>query len=112
MRRTGPKASCPRTFLRARPGSRRNSIASAIPMSDMAGAYDRAAALAARIGFCEAPGESLPVDIAAAAERPDGPLSGWLVGLKSNFRVSGQAWTAGIGARRDRIADRDAEITA
>ncbi|MEQ7156277.1 amidase [Brevundimonas aurifodinae] len=36
------------------------------------------------------------------------PLDGCVVGVKSNIAVAGLPWTAGIGAYRDRIADRDA----
>lgn len=76
----------------------------------MSDPFARAEARDAGIGFLEAPGESLPVDRAAA--RGDGPLAGLTVGVKSNIRVAGQAWTAGIGARRGALAEADAPIVA
>jgi len=40
------------------------------------------------------------------------PLDGCVIGVKSNIAVAGLPWTAGIGAYRDRIADRDAACVA
>jgi len=39
---------------------------------------------------------------------PLSPLDGCVIGVKANIAVKGLPWTAGIGAFRDRIADRDA----
>ena len=58
---------------------------------------DRAVALDAALHFCEDAAASAPPD--RAAPGGTGPLSGKLIGLKSNIRVAGQAWAAGIGPR-------------
>ncbi|TFL16516.1 amidase family protein [Jannaschia formosa] len=76
----------------------------------MSDPFDRAEARDAGVGFLEEGAVSLPVD--REAPRIEGPLSGLTVGLKSNIRVAGQAWTAGIGARREAVAETDAEIVA
>jgi aspartyl-tRNA(Asn)/glutamyl-tRNA(Gln) amidotransferase subunit A len=52
---------------------------------------------------------SLPVDLVAQAPA-DGPLAGLVVGVKSNFAVAGQAWTAGLAGRVSQIATVDAAI--
>ena len=39
-------------------------------------------------------------------------LDGCVIGVKANIAVAGLPWTAGIGAYRDRIADRDATCVA
>lgn len=44
-----------------------------------------------------------------------GGLGSWAdisVGVKANIAVKGLPWTAGIGAYRDRVADRDAPVVA
>jgi len=43
-----------------------------------------------------------------ASGMPLSPLDGCVLGVKANIAVEGLPWTAGIGAYRDRIADRDA----
>jgi aspartyl-tRNA(Asn)/glutamyl-tRNA(Gln) amidotransferase subunit A len=43
-----------------------------------------------------------------ASGMPLSPLDGCVIGVKANIAVKGLPWTAGIGAYRDRIADRDA----
>jgi aspartyl-tRNA(Asn)/glutamyl-tRNA(Gln) amidotransferase subunit A len=43
---------------------------------------------------------------------PLSPLDGCVIGVKANIAVAGLPWTAGIGAWRDRIADRDAACVA
>ncbi|TWA82858.1 aspartyl-tRNA(Asn)/glutamyl-tRNA(Gln) amidotransferase subunit A [Azospirillum brasilense] len=48
----------------------------------------------------------------AARGTPLGPLDGRLVAVKDNLAVRGLPWTAGVGAYRDRIADRDAAVVA
>lgn len=40
------------------------------------------------------------------------PLDGGVIGVKANIAVAGLPWTAGIGAYRDRIAERDAACVA
>jgi aspartyl-tRNA(Asn)/glutamyl-tRNA(Gln) amidotransferase subunit A len=60
--------------------------------------------------FCEDLVASGPVDRATVPT--GGALSGWTVGLKSNLAVAGQAWTAGIGARAERLAEVDAPVVA
>ena len=77
----------------------------------MTDVYTQARTRDADIGFLEDADASLPVD--RAAPRAQGPLTGMTVGIKSNIAVAGQAWTAGIGARRGMItADDAAVITA
>lgn len=76
----------------------------------MSDRFDRISRLDAAFHFCE--------DFAASAaqdrDRPPltGPLSDTVIGIKSNIRVRGQAWTAGIGARAERIARTDAPVVA
>jgi aspartyl-tRNA(Asn)/glutamyl-tRNA(Gln) amidotransferase subunit A len=41
-----------------------------------------------------------------------GPLDGLLLGIKDNIAVAGLPWTAGLGARRQIIADKDASCVA
>lgn len=41
-----------------------------------------------------------------------GPLAGVAMGIKANIAVAGLPWTAGIGARRDVVATRDASVVA
>lgn len=72
--------------------------------------FEEIAARATRWGFCEAPEVSLPLDAAKAPGA--GPLAGLTLGVKSNFRVAGQAWTAGIGAREGQLAEADAPLVA
>jgi len=43
-----------------------------------------------------------------ASGMPLSPLDGCVLGVKANIAAEGLPWTAGIGAYRDRIADRDA----
>lgn len=76
----------------------------------MSSAFDRIAALNEQLHFCEDFHASGPVD--RAQRIAAGPLFGRVVGVKSNIRVAGQAWTAGIGARATEIAAQDAPITA
>lgn len=73
-------------------------------------AFDRIAALDDRFHFCEDFGTSGPVDRAQVPA--DGPLQGRIVGVKSNMRVAGQAWTAGIAARAGLTASGDAAMVA
>lgn len=67
--------------------------------------FPRIETLDARHRFLEEPDVSLPVDVRDNS-------GGGLVGVKSNIRVKGQAWTAGIGARKGDIALEDAAIIA
>lgn len=76
----------------------------------MSGVFDRIAALNARLHFCEEFEASGPVDRAQRVK--EGVLSGRVIGVKSNICVAGQAWTAGIGARREEIAAQDAPVVA
>lgn len=39
-----------------------------------------------------------------------GPLAGVAMGIKSNIAVAGLPWTAGMGLRRNVVAERDAEV--
>jgi aspartyl-tRNA(Asn)/glutamyl-tRNA(Gln) amidotransferase subunit A len=72
--------------------------------------FDKIRDLDAAFRFCEDAAVSVPVDV---AQQPDaGPLAGMVIGLKSNIRVAGQAWTAGIGARAGMIAQADAPLVA
>ncbi len=52
------------------------------------------------------------VDLDPAATGGTGPLAGLTIGVKSNIAVKGLPWTAGMGTRRDIIADRDAAVVA
>ena len=52
------------------------------------------------------------VDWDKSATSGTGPLSGLTIGVKSNIAVKGLPWTAGMGTRRDIIADRDAAVVA
>ncbi|MFT4782769.1 MAG: aspartyl-tRNA(Asn)/glutamyl-tRNA(Gln) amidotransferase subunit A [Paracoccaceae bacterium] len=63
----------------------------------------------AALHFLEDISVSLPVDLVAQAPA-DGPLAGLVVGVKSNFAVAGQAWTAGLAGRVSQIATVDAAI--
>jgi Asp-tRNA(Asn)/Glu-tRNA(Gln) amidotransferase A subunit family amidase len=65
----------------------------------------------AALHFLEDISVSLPVDLVAQAPA-DGPLAGLVVGVKSNFAVAGQAWTAGLAGRVSQIATVDAAIDA
>lgn len=47
-----------------------------------------------------------------ASGMPLSTLDGSVIGVKANIAVAGLPWTAGIGAYRDRIADRDAACVA
>lgn len=66
---------------------------------------ERIAALNNDLHFCEDLAVSGPID--AGVPVGDGPLAGRVIGLKSNIRVAGQAWTAGIGTRAAQVADDD-----
>ncbi len=53
------------------------------------------------------------IDLVPGLARPPlrtGALDGMAVGVKANIAVSGQAWSAGIGARRDLRATDDAPV--
>mgnify|MGYP000153026470 CR=1 FL=1 len=76
----------------------------------MSGVFDRIETLNERLHFCEDFAASGPVDRAQA--QSVGPLSGRVIGVKSNISVAGQAWTAGFGARAAEIAPRDAPVIA
>ena len=73
--------------------------------------FHRIAALNAKFGFCENLAVSCDADRRAEPLR-EGPLSGSVIGIKSNIAVAGQAWTAGFGARADRVQDHDAPLVA
>jgi len=47
-----------------------------------------------------------------AARTGPGALAGLMIGVKANIAVAGLAWTGGLAAYRDRIADRDAATVA
>ncbi len=56
-------------------------------------------------------------DATASARRhaegwPLSPIDGIPIGVKSNIAVAGLPWTAGVGARHDRIAEADATCVA
>ncbi|MFY9238101.1 MAG: amidase [Roseovarius sp.] len=72
--------------------------------------FDRVAASDAALHVCEDFAASGPIDRAQTAGA--GSLAGRVIGLKANIAVAGHAWTAGIGARANRIADRDAPVVA
>jgi aspartyl-tRNA(Asn)/glutamyl-tRNA(Gln) amidotransferase subunit A len=71
---------------------------------NLADRFARAEALDATHAFLEDPLASVPVD--RASQPGDGPL----VGVKANICVAGQAWTAGMRGRADRVASVDAEV--
>ena len=74
----------------------------------MSGVFEQIKTLNEWLHFCEDFKASIPVDRAQAPQY--GPLAGRVVGIKSNIRVDGQAWTAGIGARAAEIATEDAPV--
>lgn len=76
----------------------------------MSGVFDRIETLNERLHFCEDFAASGPTDRAQAPSA--GPLSGRVIGVKSNISVVGQAWTAGIDARAAEIAPSDAPVIA
>ncbi len=41
-----------------------------------------------------------------------GPLDGFILAVKDNIQVEGMRWTAGVGAWRDRKADKDAWVVS
>ncbi len=47
-----------------------------------------------------------------AATPGSGPLSDLVIGIKSNIAVRGLPWTAGMGTRREIIAENDADVVA
>lgn len=72
------------------------------------GCIERAAELDRMHAFLEEPEKSLPSD---ERNRPTpGALAGMLIGVKSNIKVAGQSWTAGIRGRSNIIAAEDAEV--
>lgn len=74
----------------------------------MSDPFDRVLKLDAKLKFCEDSAASVPVD--QAQQRRNGPLAGRVIGLKSNIRIAGQAWTAGIGSRAAQVAQTDASL--
>ncbi len=50
------------------------------------------------------------VDWDRSAASGDGPLAGVTLGIKSNIAVAGLPWTAGMGLRRQVVAERDAAV--
>ncbi len=52
------------------------------------------------------------IDLDPEAHGGEGPLSGLRLGIKSNIRVAGLPWTAGMALHRDRLATRDADVVA
>lgn len=76
----------------------------------MSDPFDKISKLNSDVNFCEDWTASAPAD--QAQQAVVGPLSGKVIGLKSNIGVWGQAWTAGIGARAGNIAQHDAPLVA
>ncbi|WP_424966712.1 amidase family protein [Dinoroseobacter sp. S375] len=76
----------------------------------MTDSWDQIARADATYRFLEAGARSLPRDREQAGGA--GLLAGQIIGVKSNIAVAGQAWTAGIAARRDRLAPQDAPVVA
>jgi aspartyl-tRNA(Asn)/glutamyl-tRNA(Gln) amidotransferase subunit A len=74
--------------------------------------FDRIQTRDSTLHFCEDFAVSGPVDRAQVLAVGQGPLVGRTIGLKSNIRVAGQAWTAGIGARAGQIAKSDAQVVS
>lgn len=72
--------------------------------------YEIAAALDGRFAFLEEPDRSIRVDQNRAAL--SGPLSGLLVGVKSNIAVADQVWSAGLRARGEVLASQDAQVVS
>lgn len=52
------------------------------------------------------------VDFDRQARAGEGPLADLVIGIKSNIAVEGLPWTAGMGLRREVIAERDAAVVA
>lgn len=79
-------------------------------MSKVDEIFDGIASADAQFRFLEAPEMSLPIDRAQAVM--PGPLSGQVIGVKSNIKVAGQGWTTGIAARASEVPRRDAVVVA
>lgn len=79
---------------------------------------DRIAALDGRIGaYNQVLGDSALAAAAASARRwqegkPLSAIDGAPIAVKANIAVQGAFWHAGIGAYRDRVAERDADCVA
>ncbi|SDZ59240.1 aspartyl-tRNA(Asn)/glutamyl-tRNA(Gln) amidotransferase subunit A [Jannaschia faecimaris] len=76
----------------------------------MTNVWGRIASLNDAFHFCEDFSTSGPIDRAQSAG--SGALFGQTIGLKSNIRVAGQAWTAGIGNRSAVLGAEDAPLVA
>lgn len=77
----------------------------------MSAPFDTIQTLNNRLQFCEDFAASAPVDQAQRIA-PGGRLTSQIIGLKSNIRVAGQAWTAGIAARAGHVAQVDAPLVS
>lgn len=53
---------------------------------------------------------AVAADARHAAGKSLGPMDGTIVAIKDNLSVAGLPWTAGIGAYKGRIAERDAGV--
>lgn len=69
---------------------------------------DRLKIVTALVGKAAQP----PAPASEGRSTAGGPLDGLLLGVKDNIALAGMPWTAGLGAWRNRKAERDAAVVA